>query len=348
MRARVLRLLQVSMTYMLFIMLPVIFMISFAYQTRLLGMEFANQRSGDFSRRQFMHVLGCAVGSGVMAACGNEQVKQVRDTAISKKEVGRVPVQKKTAAELPSVTPAEISGNIQSLDLANWRSWTRAEVFTKSPNNELQKYIDSPSTIRYENGSLVLEAHGNAAGNITSGRLFSGGKFEIGGNSNDPDNSNNNFGRLDVSAKLPTYRGSWPAIWLFDKDIASGTAPEIDIMELVGAYPEEVNSSAHDPKYNPANNNDRSGQVKISGAGSGFHTYSVIWLPNYLETLVDGKRILKVEAKDDPSNPFYSTKMGLVLNHAVGGDWGAIEGVDFGAIEGSRMEINRITFQPWK
>ena len=48
------------------------------------------------------------------------------------------------------------------------------------------------------------------------------------------------YGRVEVGAKLPKGRGTWPAIWIMPTDNAYGLWPdsgEIDIMEHVGYDP---------------------------------------------------------------------------------------------------------------
>jgi beta-glucanase (GH16 family) len=91
-------------------------------------------------------------------------------------------------------------------------------------NNELQFYRASrPENARVENGFLVIEArkekHENRA--YTSAKLITKGIAEW------------KYGRIDVRAKLPKGRGTWPAIWML-----SAKTPlkwplygEIDIME---------------------------------------------------------------------------------------------------------------------
>ena len=121
-----------------------------------------------------------------------------------------------------------------SLDQSKWNilRWRPGWV-----NNELQAYTARDTNIYLENGSLVLRAliepgyfdsdyQGNSySADYTSGRINTAEKFTP------------TYGRMDIRAKLPKGRGSWPAIWMLGENISTVGWPncgEIDIMEHVG------------------------------------------------------------------------------------------------------------------
>jgi beta-glucanase (GH16 family) len=91
-------------------------------------------------------------------------------------------------------------------------------------NNELQSY--SADNISVTNGLLRIEGRRETDGSYTSGRLNSKGKFDF------------RYGRVEVSARIPSGEGTWPAIWLLHSDpTIYGPWPlsgEIDIMERIG------------------------------------------------------------------------------------------------------------------
>ena len=77
-------------------------------------------------------------------------------------------------------------------------------------NKEEQYYTKNRSeNARVENGSLVIEARKDNWENhkITSASLKTLGKKSI------------LYGRVEVRAKLPTGRGTWPAIWMLGENI---------------------------------------------------------------------------------------------------------------------------------
>jgi beta-glucanase (GH16 family) len=83
-------------------------------------------------------------------------------------------------------------------------------------NNELQYYTHKRSqNARVENGHLILEARKETYQNrnYTSARLVTKLKGDW------------LYGRIEVKAKLPSGRGTWPAIWMMPTDGAYGGWP---------------------------------------------------------------------------------------------------------------------------
>ncbi|MDH5610474.1 MAG: glycoside hydrolase family 16 protein, partial [Cyclobacteriaceae bacterium] len=98
-----------------------------------------------------------------------------------------------------------------SLDLQKWSYQTGdgCPDICGWGNNELQYYTDTRENVRIENGVLVIEARQDSAGSrgYTSGKLITKGKGDW------------SFGRVEVRAKLPSGRGTWPAIWMLSTDM---------------------------------------------------------------------------------------------------------------------------------
>ena len=91
-------------------------------------------------------------------------------------------------------------------------------------NNEAQYYTSDSKNVRIDNGLLVIEAHKDSLEGkaYTSSRLVSKHKGDW------------TYGRIEVKAKLPHGKGTWPAIWMLSTDWKYGGWPasgEIDIME---------------------------------------------------------------------------------------------------------------------
>ena len=90
------------------------------------------------------------------------------------------------------------------------------------------------------------------------------------------------YGRIEVRAKLPRGRGTWPAIWMLPLrgTYAKGGWPdngEIDIMEHVGFDPNVVLASVHTRAYNHVDRTQRTERVTVPGAQDDFHVYAVEW-----------------------------------------------------------------------
>jgi beta-glucanase (GH16 family) len=203
-------------------------------------------------------------------------------------------------------------------------------------NHELQFYTASrPENARIENGHLIIEAHrekweGNA---YTSARLVTKNQGDW------------TYGRFEIRAKLPLGLGTWPAIWMLPTvwNLGNGGWPdngEIDIMEHVGYDPGVVHASTHSQRNQWRNKNQRTATIPVPDAGTAFHTYVLEWDAEEIRIFVDDRHYFtsRKEGGDWTSWPF-DRKFHLVLNLAVGGDWGGAKGVDE-TIWPRRMEVD--------
>lgn len=140
------------------------------------------------------------------------------------------------------------------------------------------------------------------------------------------------YGRVEVRAKLPDGRGTWPAIWMLPTDWAYGNWPasgEIDIMETVGYDPNVILATAHTQAYNHVLGTQKSGKTTISDCYTEFHNYILEWETNEYRVYVDDKLIFTFsnEGKGFTVWPF-DKRFHLLLNLAIGGNWGGQKGID--------------------
>jgi beta-glucanase (GH16 family) len=191
-------------------------------------------------------------------------------------------------------------------------------------NQEAQYYTEGRlENARVEGGCLVIEARKEdfAGAKYTSASVNTLGKKEF------------YRGRIEVRAKIPTGVGSWPAIWMMGTDISSVGWPEcgeIDIMENVGYEPDTIYATVHTPgSVNRHGLVTNSGHIDISDPYADFHVYAVEWREGRLEFHLDGRNYFTY-AKDGRypdywrfDKPFY-----LLLNLAIGGNWGGEKGID--------------------
>ena len=153
------------------------------------------------------------------------------------------------------------------------------------------------------------------------------------------------YGRFEIRAKVPAARGTWAAIWMMPSDweFSQGGWPdigEIDIMEHVGHDPGVIHASAHSRDYQWQKGSQRTATVKIPTATEEFHTYVLEWSEDRLAAYVDD--LLYFEYLNEGEGvgkwpyikPFY-----LILNVAVGGEWGMVEGIDEAAFP-QTMEVD--------
>jgi beta-glucanase (GH16 family) len=140
------------------------------------------------------------------------------------------------------------------------------------------------------------------------------------------------YGRMEIRAKLPGGRGIWPAIWMLPTDWEYGGWPqsgEIDIMEHVGHMADSVFASIHTESYNHVAGTQKTKGFAVPDCESEFHSYILEWDTNYVKVLVDKEHYFSFanEKKTFKEWPF-DRRFYLLLNVAVGGNWGGQYGVD--------------------
>jgi beta-glucanase (GH16 family) len=205
-------------------------------------------------------------------------------------------------------------------------------------NHELQFYTEARTdNARLENGHLVIEARRESwqGSDYTSARLVTKNKGDW------------LHGRFEIRAKVPLGRGTWPAIWMLPTvwNLGNGGWPdngEIDIMEHVGHDPGVVHASTHTQKHQWKIKTQRTATIAVPDAGTAFHTYALEWDAEEIRMYVDDRHYFtsRKDGGDWTSWPF-TRDFYLVLNVAVGGDWGAVKGVDAAAFP-QRMEVDYV------
>jgi beta-glucanase (GH16 family) len=203
-------------------------------------------------------------------------------------------------------------------------------------NNEAQYYTAKLNNVRVENGVLIIEAHKDSLNGkaYTSSRLVSKLKGDW------------TYGRIEVKAKLPRGKGTWSAIWMLPTDWEYGGWPasgEIDIMEHVGYNPGIIHGSIHTKAYNHLKRTQKEGTISITDAQDEFHVYAINWTKNKIDFMVDDEvyhTVLKRRSDKYPEWPF-DKRFHLLLNLAIGGFWGGIQGID-DKIFPQKMEIDYV------
>ncbi|MGO8678907.1 MAG: family 16 glycosylhydrolase [Limisphaerales bacterium] len=210
-------------------------------------------------------------------------------------------------------------------------------------NNEAQYYtLQREENARVQDGMLIIEARKeefknpdydpNAAGqgkgagrrgresaHYTSASLTTRGKASW------------TSGRVEVRAKLPKGRGTWPAIWMLGTNRAAGwpACGEIDIMEEVGYEPGIVQAHIHTGKYNHVKNTSKGDRITIADASDAFHVYAVQWNKDQMDFYVDDQKYFTYRNEGTGSDAWpFDKDQYLILNLAIGGAWGGAKGVD--------------------
>ncbi|KAK9891859.1 hypothetical protein WA026_017347 [Henosepilachna vigintioctopunctata] len=225
--------------------------------------------------------------------------------------------------------------------------WNHELTVDGNGNGEFQQYVNDRSISFVKNGKLIIlpkvvgdvPLQNGYFNPVQSARMTTAGHFAF------------KYGILKTRAKLPAGDWLWPAIWLLAQTRKYGGYPhsgEIDLMESRGNKnlvawgkqigTKEVASTVHFGQ-NYSSVDLSSLKHNSRGFDKKFHTYKMIWTPDYIAFSVDGREIGRVTPTDrgfyelghlTGPNPFRSgTKMApfdqefyLLLNVAVGGTSG--------------------------
>ncbi len=209
-------------------------------------------------------------------------------------------------------------------------------------NNELEYYTKVLKNAHVENGILSIEAIKEylSGKSYTSARLVTKKKGDW------------LYGRFEIRAKLPQGTGTWPAIWMLATNQTYGNDywpdnGEIDIMEHVGFDPTVVHGTLHTKAYNFKINTQKTSIVTVPTAMSAFHVYALEWYPDRIKLLIDDSPYLEVVKESSwawDKWPF-DQKFHLLLNVAIGGDWGGQKGVD-DTIFPQKMDVDYVRVYP--
>jgi beta-glucanase (GH16 family) len=203
-------------------------------------------------------------------------------------------------------------------------------------NNELQYYTSSNlENAIVKNGTLkiIAKKDDTQPKGFTSARLVTKNKIF------------RKYGYIEVKAKLPKGIGTWPAIWMLPEENKYGGWPssgEIDIMEHVGYDPGNVHGTVHTLAFNHTKGTQRGKIQSVPNFDDSFHVYAIDWQEDKIDFYIDGVRY----------HTFENTKKGfeewpfdhdyhLILNIAVGGNWGGAKGIDE-SIWPQTLEIDHI------
>ncbi|MEP2274053.1 MAG: family 16 glycosylhydrolase [Reichenbachiella sp.] len=189
-------------------------------------------------------------------------------------------------------------------------------------NNELEYYTEKRlKNARVEDGHLIITALKEQMGTkeYSSARLVTREKGDW------------RYGRIEVRAKLPSGRGTWPAIWMLSTDWSYGGWPEsgeIDIMEHVGFEPNKIYGTVHSKAYHHSIGTQKGGEIAIEDCEDEFHTYVIEWSHGKIDFYVDDIKYFTFVKETGSDKWPFDKRFHLLLNIAVGGNWGGVEGVD--------------------
>jgi beta-glucanase (GH16 family) len=122
------------------------------------------------------------------------------------------------------------------------------------------------------------------------------------------------YGYFEISAKVPSGQGLWPAFWLLPQ--SGNWPPEIDVLELLGHAPSTYYVGAHWSDPDGGHTYDTHGYATGTDLSQGFHSYGTMWDADTISFYLDGTEIYTMRTPDGMNEPMY-----LLAGLAVGGTW---------------------------
>ena len=199
----------------------------------------------------------------------------------------------------------------------NYEDWEPGKV-----NDELQKYTkERLENTRVEDDHLIIEARRDFYNGYeyTSGRLTSQNKGDW------------KYGRIEAKIMLPVGIGTWPAFWMMPTDSKYGGWPdsgEIDILEHVGYDPGEVHGTVHTEAYNWPAGTQVGNSTTVEDCQYNYHVYALEWTEDKMEWYVDDNLYFSFYKEGSSDVWPFDQEFYVILNIAIGGNWGGVEGVN--------------------
>jgi beta-glucanase (GH16 family) len=143
------------------------------------------------------------------------------------------------------------------------------------------------------------------------------------------------YGKVEIRAKLPKGKGTWPAFWMLNKNIDEAGAywekqgfgrtkwpycGEIDILEHWGKNQNYVSSALHNGANYGYKVTNVGGQ-KIDDVSNKFHVYVLEWYKDKMVFSIDGKVHYTYQPSKKNKNTWpYDSDYYLILNIAIESD----------------------------
>jgi beta-glucanase (GH16 family) len=196
-----------------------------------------------------------------------------------------------------------------SLDLSKWD--TKYAWGGRTNNDELEWYVDNAHIVSGGTLKLVAKHETVQSGYPYTSGIISGHK-----------SFNQMYGYFEISMKLPSGQGLWPAFWLMP--IPSNWPPEIDVMENLGQDTHMIYLTNHYSANYPDPGSPKGGSNGTGHSGpdysAGFHTYGVEWSQGAIVWYIDGVEQGRVTQYVPVARSNF-TGMYVIANLAVGGSW---------------------------
>ncbi|WP_407556084.1 family 16 glycosylhydrolase [Winogradskyella sp. 4-2091] len=178
-------------------------------------------------------------------------------------------------------------------------------------NQEVQTYTNNAENVIVEGGSLKITAKANGSGGYTSARIKSQGLQSF------------TYGKIEISAKLPSAQGTWPALWMLGSNFPTVGWPhcgEMDIMEQTGWDKNTSLGTCHWFDNGTSANASYGETTGVANASTEFHLYSIVWSEESIQISLDDVPFMTLSNSADlPFNADFFFIMNIAMGGTLGG-----------------------------
>jgi beta-glucanase (GH16 family) len=104
---------------------------------------------------------------------------------------------------------------------------------------------------------------------------------------------------------------------------------EIDILEHVGYDPGVMHASIHTKAFNHVIGTQKTATTLLDKWDTEFHVFRIDWTPDYIRAFIDGKQYFEFQNPKGGWEQWpFDKKQHILMNLAIGGNWGGQKGVD--------------------
>jgi beta-glucanase (GH16 family) len=177
-------------------------------------------------------------------------------------------------------------------------------------NLEDDQYMPANTTV--SGGSLVQtirKGRSPDGHNYTTGMVNTNKRFSF------------QYGYVESRMKVPACDGCWPAFWMLPSQV--GWPPEIDIYEFFDSDTDKHPYFSSHWKSTTADQEWQSAWSSQTDKTNDWHTYGMLWTPDYIQAYVDGVAGAKFTGKAVPHEAMY-----LIIQMALGQGYNTPDGAN--------------------
>ncbi len=193
----------------------------------------------------------------------------------------------------------------------NRKVWKTEFEWGQSSSDD-NKYFFSDSAFHINNGVLHIQAKRDTVMGLVHDNNYNYFKkqfYVTSGMLQSDETFAQQYGYFEIRSKIPYGVGFWPSFWLMTH---GSWPPEIDIFEMSGKFPNQLQMTNH---FNNRNEEHRqNGQtIKAPDFSKDFHVFAVEWNPKEIIWYLDNEKVFKSEIG------IPDEKMYLILTLLIGG-----------------------------